>query len=71
MTMSKKWGMLFLAKKKTAGWLHSKTEVVTTSRHTPNPTGTKLYIKINISICPCILIENDLETNLYNIYIYI
>ena len=37
----------FGRKKAPAGWFHSKTKVVTTSRHTPDPTRTKLYPKIN------------------------
>ena len=50
MGMSEIWEDTLLAGKETAGWFHSKTKVVTTSRHTPNPNRTTLYPKIDILI---------------------
>ena len=49
-----------LAEKKTAGWFHSKTKVVSTCPTIPDPIRTKLYLKI-VGFIAILLKTGDFE----------
>jgi len=58
MAMSKILKNVFLARKKPAGWFHSKTKVVNIFPTKPDPIRTKLYLKTRILTTNLLKIED-------------